>query len=91
MAKAKAKPSETEALKEFILWARKNHIAVAHVRIGEAEVSYSDPAAMAPSEPNLSPEAKPRQSIYQEFGGEMMQPATPATAQNEPTEEDEDD
>lgn len=87
----RTKPSETDALKEFILWARKHHISVAHVRIGEAEVSYADPAAMAPTEPNLQPEAKPRQSIYQEFGGEMMQPAAPTTAQNEPTEEDEDE
>ena len=84
---------ESAAIREFILWARKNHIVVAHVRIGDVEATFHDPAAQPT--PVLSPtsdQAAARESIYQEFGGDMMKPTAPAASeQNEPTEEDEDD
>lgn len=84
--------SSTKALRELLLWARKEKIVLSSVTLQGVTVTVErDYGLQLPKGTDVPPE--PKQSLYQQFGAALFgQAQTPAAeSTNEPTVEDEDE
>jgi hypothetical protein len=62
-------PSDIEAIKELVLWARKSGVTLARAKVADIELdilSMTAPAAPLPSE------AEAKQGLYAQFGGDLL-------------------
>jgi hypothetical protein len=60
--------ADLEDVKELVLWARKNGIVLARAKSGAVELDIL--AMGAPS--TLPSEAEAKQTLYEQFGGELL-------------------
>lgn len=87
----KPKPKATDntaRVKELLLWARKERIAVGHVHVGDVEMTVSD-LGIGAGDPR--PEIVKRRNIIEEYGGSALEHAERLGSTVDPTVEDDDD
>lgn len=58
-----------ESAKELILWARRNNVVLARVKVDDVEL---DILAMSAPSAQLPTEAEAKQGLYAQFGGELI-------------------
>jgi hypothetical protein len=62
-------PSDIEAIKELVLWARKSGVTLARAKVADIELDILSMAA--PTAP-LPSEAEAKQGLYAQFGGDLL-------------------
>lgn len=80
--------SDVEQVKDFLLWARKQRIAITQLTVGEVTLVVNDLGM--PDDVKRPEPAPSRKSIYETFGGDALEQATNGVDTVEPTEEDDD-
>jgi hypothetical protein len=79
--------SSTKAIRDLILWARKEKIVLSSVTLGNITVTVERDYGLQP--PSGTPDAPERRpSIYEQYAGVLNKPAAVTPTANEPTEED---
>lgn len=91
--KTKSTPS-TDAIKDLLLWARKERIMLAHVQVGDVVLTVTRDLRMASADDGRAPAEEARKSIYEQYAGPLNLDPPPEVAETEPTleptEEDDD-
>lgn len=78
----------TKALRDLLLWCRKERIVLSQVTIGSVTVVVDrDHGLVPPAAATQTPERK--LSILEQYAGPLLKQPEQAPTQNEPTEEDE--
>lgn len=93
MTTTKAKPSEVDAVKDLLLWARKERLALQHVQVGNVSVVVTIDHRMQHADGDVrKPAEGVRQSIIEQYGGALFNPPEPEAGEvSEPTIEEDDD
>jgi hypothetical protein len=80
--------SNTKALQQLLLWARKEKIVLSSVTMGGITITVERDYQLQPPA-GSQPVQERKQTIYEQFAGSLLRPAESAPTGNEPTEEDE--
>jgi hypothetical protein len=80
--------SSTKAIRDLLIWARKEKIVLSSVTIGNATITVERDYQLQPPA-GSQPVQERKQTIYEQFAGSLLRPAESAPTGNEPTEEDE--
>jgi hypothetical protein len=79
---------QVKAAQDMIIWARKHQVVLARVKVGDVEVDVLS-MVVAAAPPSKLDEAKAKQNLYQQYGGEVI--AELERAENESVVEDDDE
>jgi hypothetical protein len=89
---SKIKSIDVAAVKDLLLWLRKERIAVQHVTIGEVALVVTMDHRMTHADQDRKPSEPARQGIIEQYGGALFSPPPVEDADDviEPTVEDDD-
>ena len=89
MPSTKPKMIDVAAVKDLLLWLRKERIAVQHVTVGDVSLVVAMDHGMVHVDDERKPSERIRKSIIEEYGGALFAPPEPEHADVvEPTIED---
>ena len=85
--------TDADEVKDLVLWARSERIAVSSIQVGQVRIEMADLTLASSLVPPKPSDEQLRKNLYAEFGGEALEQATGSETENEDeydgTEEDE--